>query len=123
MQQSQMAVEMRSWMPASERTGYVLASETGGLLEPQNMGTAWRQVRVPGFEHVQLHHLRSTVATVLAADDLRAASAQLGHSSTRITEAHYVDRLQRPYSRARMKIWVRPAFGGHTTGTHSGDIA
>lgn len=75
---------------------WVFPSYTGTLWDPSNFRTRLReQLKGTGFEWVHPHTIRTTVGTLLAhTDSLKAASAQLGHSSEEITLRHYVMKLQ-----------------------------
>lgn len=74
----------------------VFPSATGGPVDPSNFRKRLReQLRAGGVDYpVPPHIFRKTVATLLArTSSLEDASAQLGHSSTDITAAYYIQRL------------------------------
>ena len=75
-------------------SAYIFPSTTGSAWNPSNFRKKWRtQVAAAGFPDVKPHEIRKTVATYLAnSESISAASLQLGHSSERITEQHYVMR-------------------------------
>ena len=55
----------------------------------------WRAVRGEDYEWVKPHTLRKTAGTMVAhAMGVEAAAAMLGHSSTAITERHYIERAR-----------------------------
>ena len=58
------------------------------------------------------HTFRKTVATVITREfDALTASAQLGHSSSAVTEKHYIQRTHRgPDARALLSGLVVPAL-------------
>lgn len=74
----------------------VFPSTLGGWWDPNNFRKQWRkQLAGSEFEWVHPHTIRATVGTLLAhTDSLKAASAQLGHSSEEVTMRHYVAKLQ-----------------------------
>ena len=82
---------------ARERTSvYVFPSSTGTLRSPSNMRRQWRDFRREhGYEEwITPKTFRKTVATLIRDDlDLDTAAAQLGHSSTAVTQKHYAARL------------------------------
>ena len=78
-------------IPSAE--GLVFPSRTGGPRWPANVRTAWRQIRGEQYAWVRPHTFRRTVATLVEREvGLSAATAQLGHSGTAVTERHYVER-------------------------------
>lgn len=69
----------------------VFPSSAGTLRDATNVNDQWRKARGrAGFDWVTPHTFRKSVATLLAATDLRGASSQLGHSGTEVTNRHYV---------------------------------
>lgn len=81
---------------ADEPGALVFPSTTGGPWDPSNFRKRLReQLRTAGVDYpVPPHIFRKTVATLLArSSSLEDASAQLGHSSTDITAAYYIQRL------------------------------
>lgn len=78
--------------PASERT--IFANRTGGPLAPHNVRRTFRDMVVLaglGDSGITLHWFRRTAATVIARGmGTGAAAAFLGHTSTAITEGHYI---------------------------------
>jgi len=74
----------------------VLSSQTGGWLWPNNVRRAWREARSASpvdLSWVTPHTLRKTAGSAVAdAVGVLAASRFLGHSDTRVTERHYLDR-------------------------------
>jgi integrase len=74
----------------------IFASRTGGPLSPYNVRRTFRDFLVGadlGDSGISLHWYRRTGATVIARGmSSDAAAAFLGHSSTAITEGHYIER-------------------------------
>lgn len=72
----------------------VFPSATGTLRSPNNYRKQWRKARADiGFSWVTPHTFRKSVGTLLSHEHgLSAASAQLGHSSEKMTADHYVQR-------------------------------
>lgn len=73
---------------------FVFASTTGTPQDPDNVRRVLRTVRAnAGLDWVTPHSIRKTVATLLDARfSTKVAAAQLGHSSTAMTERHYIQR-------------------------------
>lgn len=68
-------------------------TRNGTPRSPSNVRTAWRKVRGKEFEWVKPHDFRKTVGTMVERElGLSAASVQLGHSGTAVTERHYIER-------------------------------
>ncbi|WP_158648091.1 site-specific integrase [Nocardioides houyundeii] len=92
--------------------GVVFASSTGTLRDHRNVAKQWRafQRRHPEWSAVTSHTFRKTVATVISREfDALTASAQLGHSSSAITERHYIERThQGPDARDLLSALVAP---------------
>ncbi|GIM63364.1 phage integrase [Planomonospora venezuelensis] len=90
----------------------VFASATGTLRDSRNVSKQWRafQRRNPAWAAVTTHTFRKTVATVITRQfDALTASAQLGHSSSAVTEKHYIQRTHRgPDARALLSGLVTP---------------
>lgn len=72
----------------------VFPSSTGTLRDPHNLRRQWRDARAAaGFDWVTPHTFRKTVATMIDRETTTAhATAQLGHSNSAVTTAHYVQR-------------------------------
>lgn len=71
----------------------IFPTRNGTPRSPSNVRTAWRRVRGEDFKWVKPHDFRKTVGTMVEREvGLSAASAQLGHSGTVVTERHYVER-------------------------------
>lgn len=70
----------------------VFPSEAGRVISKSGLGRAWRNALMgTQFEGVEIRDFRSTVATALTeAVGVEAAAAQLGHSDSAVTKAHYV---------------------------------
>lgn len=67
---------------------------TGNWVSPANVRRAWRAALGEQFDWVKPHSFRRTVATLVKQQyGVEGAQSQLGHSSTRITEAHYIERV------------------------------
>ncbi|WP_299489915.1 tyrosine-type recombinase/integrase [uncultured Gordonia sp.] len=80
-------------IPSAE--GLVFCTRTGGPRWTSNVRTQWRAVRGEDYEWVKPHTLRKTAGTMVAhAMGVEAAAAMLGHSSTAITERHYIERAR-----------------------------
>lgn len=90
----------------------VFASATGTLRDSRNVSKQWRsfQRRNPAWAAVTTHTFRKTVATAITRQfDALTASAQLGHSSSAVTEKHYIQRTHRgPDARALLSGLVTP---------------
>lgn len=73
---------------------WVLATSAGTPLGPSNVRADLHDAMGAGFEWVTPHTLRRTAATAItvATGSAHAASLVLGHASTAITEAAYVER-------------------------------
>lgn len=82
-------------MPASARTRTIFASRSGGPLSPYNVRRTFREFLVlAGLVNtgISLRWYRRTGATVIARGiGTEAAAAFLGHTSTVITEGHYIE--------------------------------
>ncbi|WP_052426000.1 site-specific integrase [Cellulomonas carbonis] len=95
------AVEMllrRSVNQQPNSANVVFPSSAGTLRDSHNVSRQWRafQQRDPRWSAVTSHTFRKTVATVLSRQfDALTASAQLGHSSSAVTEKHYIARAHR----------------------------
>lgn len=71
----------------------VFPSRTGAPRWPANVRTSWRKVRGDDYAWVKPHSFRKTVGTMVERElGLSAASAQLGHSGSAVTEKHYIER-------------------------------
>lgn len=73
--------------------GLAFPSARGTIRNPNNVRRQLRVARGDGFDWVTPHTFRKTAATLIeAAYGVDAARAVMGHSSSRVTEAHYVRR-------------------------------
>lgn len=75
----------------------VFATRNGTWYTTSNMQRAWGKIRdaarLPELEGVTFHTFRRTVATQIdAVLDAERAAGQLGHGSTAVTEASYINR-------------------------------
>lgn len=71
----------------------IFPTRNGTPRSPSNVRTWWRKVRGEEFGWVRPHDFRKTVGTMVEREmGLSAASAQLGHSGTAVTERHYIER-------------------------------
>lgn len=78
-------------IPSTE--GLVFPSRLGTPRWPSNVRTSWRKVRGDDYAWVKPHSFRKTVGTMVEREmGLSAASAQLGHSGSVVTEKHYIER-------------------------------
>lgn len=104
-----------SAMPESARTRTIFASRNGGALSPYNVRRTFReflQLAGLGGSGISLRWYRRTGATVIARGiGTDAAAAFLGHTSTVITEGHYIepDRVIDPTPAAHLERTLRPA--------------
>lgn len=102
-------------MPPSNRTRTIFASRSGGPLCPYNVRRTFReflQLAGLGGSGISLRWFRRTGATVIARGiGTDAAAAFLGHTSTLITEGHYIepDRAVDPTPAAHLERTLRPA--------------
>lgn len=73
----------------------VFPARGGGWLAPCNLRRQWRQAtKGTDVEWVRPHDLRRTVATrIERLHGSKRAAAQLGHSSDKVTTAHYIEKL------------------------------
>ncbi|MFD4368987.1 tyrosine recombinase XerC [Rhodococcus sp. NPDC058521] len=79
--------------PVVELTGLVFPSGTGTVRSRANLDRQLREARPADLEHITLRALRRLAATTVDhALGVEAASRQLGHSGTAVTERHYIDR-------------------------------
>lgn len=82
-------------VPVDSRTRTIFAGRTGGPLSPYNVRRTFReflQVADLGGSGISLRWYRRTGATVIARGiGADAAAAYLGHTSTVITEGHYIE--------------------------------
>ncbi|MGF9753771.1 site-specific integrase [Microvirga sp. 0TCS3.31] len=79
-------------------TDVVFPSSTGTLRDSRNVSKQWRAFlgRDARWLEVRTHTFRKTVATLITRDfDALTASEQLGHSSSLVTERHYIERTHR----------------------------
>lgn len=93
----------------------VLPSRVGTLRDPASVTKSLGRVLTEaGLPSITSHALRRTVATALAAElDVRAAADQLGHSSTQVTERHYIERSTAgPDGREVLGRFVSGGFSG-----------
>ena len=77
--------------PAYQDRGFMFASPSGGLLDPDNITKAWQRIRRQIGVTCRLHDLRHAHATTLieAGVHIKAVQARLGHSSPSFTMAVY----------------------------------
>ncbi|MBB0990928.1 site-specific integrase [Dietzia sp. SLG510A3-30A2] len=88
----------------------VFPGRTGGPRWPANVRTAWRAIRGDEYAWVKPHTFRRTVATLVEREaGLSAATAQLGHSGTAVTERHYVERAAAAPDLTRVLGTLSPA--------------
>ena len=79
--------------PVVELTGLIFPSSSGTVRSRANLDRQLREARPDDLDHVTLRSLRRLAATTVdRALGVEAASRQLGHSGTAVTERHYVDR-------------------------------
>ncbi|WP_328856354.1 site-specific integrase [Williamsia herbipolensis] len=92
-------------------------SRTGGVRSTHNVRRQLRDARGDEFEWVTPHTLRKTTATTIEREvDIEAAAAQLGHSGSRVTREHYVERAaQAPDLRSALDA-LAPVSGGFRVG-------
>lgn len=87
------ALQQRLDDPLVELTGMLFPSATGTVRSRANLDRQLREARPDDLDHITLRALRRLAATTVdQALGLEAASHQLGHSGTAVTERHYVDR-------------------------------
>lgn len=82
---------LRERYMASVDKRLVFTNRGGGLWEPANVRRIWREARGEAWAWVEPRSFRRIVATLIdreAGSDV--AARQLGHSSDRITRAHYI---------------------------------
>lgn len=102
-------------MPRSATTRTIFASRTGGPLSPYNVRRTFReflQLADLGGSGISLRWYRRTGATVIARGiGTDAAAAFLGHTSTVITEGHYIepDHAVDPTPATHLERTLRPA--------------
>lgn len=74
--------------------GAVFVTSTGNWVSPSNVRRSWRAALGSDFAWVRPHSFRKTVATLIKETyGVETAQSQLGHSSSRVTEAHYIERM------------------------------
>lgn len=101
-------------MPNNARNRTIFASRTGAPLSPYNVRRTFReflQLAGLGGSGISLRWYRRTGATVIARGiGTDAAAAFLGHTSTVITEGHYIepDRVVDPSPAAHLERTLRP---------------
>ncbi|WP_072689364.1 site-specific integrase [Rhodococcus marinonascens] len=77
-----------------ESVGAVFITGTGNWVSPANVRRAWRAALGQEYDWVKPHSFRRTVATLVKQQyGVEGAQAQLGHANTRVTEAHYIERV------------------------------
>lgn len=77
-----------------ESVGAVFVTGTGNWVSPANVRRAWRAALGEEYAWVKPHSFRRTVATLVKQQyGVEGAQAQLGHANTRVTEAHYIERV------------------------------
>ena len=85
-----------------------LPRRRGTPQDPDNLRRLWRRVRAEAdLEWVTPHTIRKTVATLLDTKvSTKAAASQLGHTSTTMTERHYIQRAaQAPETTAILEVF------------------
>jgi len=88
------AVDMlsrRATLPTNQ-DGAVFTNVRGNLVDPSNMRSVWRRLfKGTEWEWVTQKTLRKTVATVIDMElGSELAAKQLGHTSDKMTKAHYI---------------------------------
>ena len=88
------AVDMlgrRAMLPTNQ-DGAVFTNVRGNLIDPSNMRSVWRRLfKGTEWEWVTQKTLRKTVATVIDMElGSELAAKQLGHTSDKMTKAHYI---------------------------------
>lgn len=102
-------------MPPNAGNRTVFVSRNGSPLSPYNVRRTFREfLQIAGLSGngISLRWYRRTGATVIARGiGTDAAAAFLGHSSTAITEGHYIepDRAVDPTPAAHLELTLRPA--------------
>jgi len=98
----------------------VVPSSTLTIRDPNGFRKQWRDARAAiGFEWATPHTFRKSVGTILAnTQGMAAATAQLGHSSEKITSKHYVQKTHQ----APDNTEVLQAFGEGNTREYSSSI-
>lgn len=88
-------------------------SRNGGPRMTNNVRRQLREARGKEFDWVTPHTFRKTAATIVNQNfDLEAAAAQLGHSSSRVTLAHYIERAaQAPDVRSALDLLAPLGIG------------
>lgn len=86
------AVEMLRRRQSAAAGPLVFPSERGGLLDPRNVSTVWRNTfKGTEWDWVTAKTLRKTVATLVEAElGSKIAAKQLGHASDGVTKRHYI---------------------------------
>lgn len=85
------ALLMERW--AQSEHELVFPSRNGGLLNPHNVNSRWREIRGEELAHVELRDFRRTMGTVLERTvGVEEAARQLGHESPAVTNRHYVEK-------------------------------
>ena len=92
---------------------FVFPSTTGTAVDPNNFRSRFRK-QVASAElgrTISPHIFRKTVATLVSREDsLTAASQLLGHSSEKITEDYYIQKLaQQPNASKTLGVYFHPA--------------
>lgn len=78
-------------LQATATTPFVFPSSTETLRDPNNVSRQLREARGEEFSWVAAHVFRKTTATMIERRaDLESAARQLGHSSSKVTQRHYV---------------------------------
>lgn len=85
----------RQLMAEPSHVDAVFPARGGGWLAPCNLRRQWRQATEgTDVDWVRPHDLRRTVATrIERSHGSKRAAAQLGHSSDKVTTAHYIEKL------------------------------
>jgi integrase len=92
-------------------------SRAGGPRMTNNVRRQLREARGDEFDWVTPHTLRKTTATTIERDvDIEAAASQLGHSGSRVTREHYIERAAQAPDLRRSLDALAPVSGGFRVG-------
>jgi integrase len=112
------AIVLRRRIVGVDDTVTIFANRKGGPLSPYNVRRTFRDFLAEAGladSGISLRWYRRTGATVIARGmGSEAAAAFLGHSSTAITEGHYIERT-RASTRPRPHTWSGPFVQGNPT--------
>jgi integrase len=87
--------------------GRVFRSRTGGPLDPDHVGRAWRRaLRKAGVRHVKLHSLRDVAVSrmVSAGASIKTVQATVGHASPMLTLRTYAHLLEDDFDRLAQRL-------------------